>query len=190
MWAGGDCRATRSLRLGSASALRLIWRGAAVSMESTLGCLDAGCSKQRSFCCLLPALALGPSFACRFSWPFIYIHLSGRLLALPRSLPRSLPCLTSFHVASQGPQLASLSGHDAEQCEAARIGEEGSGEREAGGRRGCCLLISPFHRFRVVPFELQFVCGLCSEAQAQAQAISIRYMRCGEYQWGGRVCKD
>lgn len=95
MWAGGDCRATRSLRLGSASALRLIWRGAAVSMESTLGCLDAGCSKQRSFCCLLPALALGPSFACRFSWPFIYIHLSGRLLALPRSLPRFLPSLAS-----------------------------------------------------------------------------------------------
>lgn len=80
-----------------------------------------GCRLQRSFCCLLLALALGPSFACRFSWPFIYIHLSGRLLALPHSMPcLTLPCLTSFHIASQGPQLASLSGHDAKQREAGR----------------------------------------------------------------------
>lgn len=145
-------------------------------MESTLGCLDAGCSKQRSFCCLLLALALGPSFACRFSWPFIYIHLSGRLLALPHFLP----CRASPR------SILRVKGRSSPHC----LATMRSNAKRAGGRRGCCLLISPFHRFRVVPFELQFVCGLCSEAQAQAQAISIRYMRFGEYQWAGWVCKN
>lgn len=160
----GDCRATRRVVacvfFGIASApLRLIWRGRDHA-ESTLGCLDAVASAA--------ALALGLSFACRFSWPFIYIQLAGRDSSPGRAWSRlsspcpALPWLTSFLVASQGPQLASLSGHDAEQCEDLWSMQGEGEERRGGGRRGCCLLISPFHRFRVVPFELQFVCGLCS----------------------------
>lgn len=62
---------------------------------------------QRSFCC---CLGLGPQVCLSF-FLAIYLHtyLWERLLALH--------CLTSFIVASQGPQLASLSGRDAEQCE-------------------------------------------------------------------------
>lgn len=173
MWAGGDCRATRSLRLGSASALRLIWPGAVRQ-----------CPRSPRLDAWMPAAASSvASAACCLPWPWapaslvVFLGHLFTYISLGDSSPCLIPCLALPCRASPR-SILRVKGRSSPHC----LATMRSNAKRGGGRRGCCLLISPFHRFRVVPFELQFVCGLCSEAQAQAQAISIRFMRCGEYQ--------